>query len=212
MEVGIGIRCGSCRGGGWLNGWFKRCVHCRGRGWFDPVTAPGGLGPLVAASEAVRTGACRALLVRPALPWERFPVPDEVKAREGAPDETKWDRAVRASAVILYEHADTKVQLAGGLELSRLSETHALIRELFWQTLPDGGVWRCVDGQLRDVYLRFSFFRAWKSDWLEVVRWDGDTAPARPRLPGPPTPQEITGDAQKYVTGKLFVGPPKEDE
>lgn len=209
MQHGIAIRCGSCRGGGWPNGWFRRCRFCRGRGWFDPTTAPEGLGPLVAAADAVRLGAARALLVRPALPWEHFPVPDEVKAREGAPDEATWARAVRASAVILYDHGDRGLKLAGGLELSRLPEHHAAIRELYWQTTDDGGLWRCVDDQLREVYLRFSFFRAWRAEWLEVVRHDPAVAA---RALQAPTPTDITGDAQKYVTGKLFVGPPKEDE
>ncbi len=211
MQNGIAIRCGSCRGGGWLEGWFKRCRYCRGRGWFDPVSAPGGLGPLVAAADAVRTGAAQALLVRPALPWERFPIPEELQSRDGAPDELIWERAVRASAVILYDHGERGLQLAGGLELAKLPETHAVIRELFWQTTLDGGLWRCVDDRLRDVYLHFSFFRAWHGDWVEVTWHDASAAAQQEPAPGP-TPSEITGEAQKYVTGKLFVGVPKEDE
>lgn len=212
MDSGIGIRCGSCRGGGWLDGWFKRCRFCRGRGWFDPTTAPGGIGPLVAAADAVRTGAAWGLLVRPALPWEHFPIPDELKGREGTPDELIWDRAVRNSAVILYQHADGALKLAGGLELAKLKETHALLRELCWKSLDDGGLWRCVDRELRDVYLRLSFFQAWRGEWLEVTKWEGDQAPRPLPARSGPTPTEITGEAQKYVTGKHFVGVPKEDE
>lgn len=210
MENGIAIRCGACRGGGWLEGWFKRCARCGGRGWFDPTSAPGGIGPLVAAADAVRTKAARALLVRPALPWERFPIPQEISSKPGSPDEHTWERAVRNSAVVLYEHPDGTSRLAGGLELSRLAETHALLRELLWQTLPDGGLLRCVDRQIRDVYLRLTFFQAWRGEWLEVTRWvegEKEAEPARSMYG-----DEITGAAQKYVTGKLFVGPPKEDE
>jgi hypothetical protein len=205
--VGLAVRCGACRGGGWLRGWFNRCRHCRGRGWFDATTAPGGLGPLVAASEAVRSGAATNLLVRPALPWERFPVPPELRV-EGGPDAALWERAVRASAVILYEHADGTPGLAGGLELARLAETHAVVRELFWDTLPGGGRWRCLDRDLQEFHLRLLFFRAWHGEWLEVTV-------DRPEAPPPPPssgPAEITGAAQKYITGKMFVGVPKEDK
>jgi hypothetical protein len=200
----IAIRCGACRGGGWLRGWFRRCRWCKGRGWFDAVSAPAGLGPLVAASEAVRSDAARALLVRPALPWERFPVPPELKARDGAPDEATWERAVRASAVILYDLGEGRTKLAGGLELARLPAHHEAMRAVFWSTADDGGLWRCVDGRLRDVYLRLSFFRAWRGEWVELTRHDV----ARPVAPPPVTP---AGEARKYVTGKLFVGPPKEE-
>lgn len=204
MHHGIAIRCGSCRGRGWLGGWFQRCRWCRGQGWFDAVTAPDGLGPLVAASDFVRTGAARALLVRPALPWERFPVPAELQQNEGGPDEATWERAVRASAVILYDLDGKAQKLAGGLELARLPEHHAAIRSLAWSQLADGALWRCVDGELNECQLRFVFFRAWRGDWLEVTL-DRVAPAAAPR-------SSITGDAQKYVTGKLFVGAPKEDE
>lgn len=208
MDSGIAIRCGACRGRGRFGAWFKRCEHCRGRGWFDARSAPFGIGALVAASDSVRTGACRSLVVRPALPWERFPIPDEVKTRPGAPNETTWERAIRGSAVILYEHHDGRTQLAGGLELARLEQTHRLLRKLCWQALPDGGLWRCVDGKLRDVYLRLVFFQAWRGEWIEITRQQGHSAPETP----PAAVRQASHEANQYVTGKLFVGVPQEDE
>lgn len=207
MERGLAVRCGACRGGGWLEGWFRRCRYCRARGWFDPTTAPGGVGALVAAADALRTGAAAGLLVRPALPWERWPIPTEVKGHEGAPDEPTWERAVRASAVILYELPDGREHLAGGLELSRLDDSYAALRDVLWQTDDDGGLLRCIDRELADLYLRLSFFPAWRGTWLELTRHDPDAK----KPPPPPRPAEITGEAQKYVTGKFFVGVPAEE-
>lgn len=211
MDRGIAIRCGACRGRGRLGLWFKGCECCRGRGWFDARSAPGGLGVVVAAADSVRTNACRNLLVRPALPWETFPIPDEIKASPGAPNEATWERAIRGSAVILYEHENKRSELAGGLELARLDDAHALLRKLCWRTLPDGGLWRCVDGRLQDVYLRLSFFRAWRGDWIEITRWEGHSAP-EPPPPRLPDTGEARSEANKYVTGKLFVGLPRENE
>jgi len=204
--VGLAVRCGACQGGGWLRGWFRRCARCRGRGWFDAVTAPGGLGPLVAAAEVLHSGAAQNLLVRPALPWERFPIPPELRAGGNGPAPDLWERAVRASAVILYEHADRSPSLAGGLELARLAETHTLVRELFWDALPGGGRWRCMDRHLAEFHLRLQFFRAWRGEWLDVA-----VDRPEPPPPPPPGPAEITGAAQKYITGKMFVGVPEEE-
>jgi hypothetical protein len=44
-----------------------------------------------------------------------------------------------------------------------------------------------------------------------VTKWDGQSATAERPPAAAPRPTEITGEAQKYVTGKLFVGKPKED-
>lgn len=145
--------------------------------------------------------------MRPALPWERFPIPAEVKGHQGAPDEPTWERAVRASAVILYELPDGRERLAGGLELAKLDASYAALRAVVWQTTDDGGLLRCVDPDLKDLYLRLSFFRAWRGMWLEMTLHDPDS-----KAPPPSRPPEITGEAQKYVTGKFFVGAPPEDE
>lgn len=136
-------------------------------------------------------------------------MPEEIKTRPGAPDEATWERAIRGSAVIVYEHADGRVQLAGGLELARLEETHELLRALCWQPLPDGGLWRCLNGGREDdIYLRLSYFQAWRGEWIEITRWEGHSAPETPT----PAVEQASSEANQYVTGKLFVGVPREDE
>lgn len=207
MAKPLAIRCGACRGGGWLDGWFRRCRYCRARGWFDPTNAPGGIGVLIAAADALRTGDAKALLVRPALPWERFPIPTELRAKGSVPDDTTWERAVRASAVILYELPDGRERLAGGLELARLDETFLVLRDLVWQTTDQGGLLRGFGPELKDFHLALSFFRAWRGEWLEVTRHD----PLAKTPPTPVRPPEIA-EAQRYVTGKYFVGVPTDEE
>lgn len=174
----IAVRCGRCRGSGWPGGWFQRCPPCGGRGWFDAVSAPGGLGAFVAASDAVRTGVARSLLLRPVMPWESFPVPEELLGHPGAPDAATWAKALRSSAAVLYELDGQPSRLAGGIALSGLERAHAALRETLWEPLCDGGVWRCFGLDLVDFELRVSFFNAWRGEWVELSRYDAASVTA----------------------------------
>ena len=133
------------------------------------MNAPDGIGPVLAAADALWNGSARALLVRPALPWESYPVPSRVQAQVTGLDTGKWSRALRGSAVILYDLGEGRFKLAGGLELSRVAAHHEAMRSVLWRRAPDGGIWRCVDGRLRERFIRLTYFRGWRGDWLELT-------------------------------------------